>query len=326
MSRGGGGGRSMSGSRGGASRGGSGGFNFGGSDFSRGGRGGASSMGGRGGASSMGGRGGAGAGNVQRPGVATRPGSAGSAGSRGGVGGAGGVGGPGGAGGVGGPGGAGGAGGPGGPGSQVNQGQRQQNRQTNQGNRQDNRSQNQGNRQDNRTDRQGNRQNNRTDRQGNRTQNRSNRTNNINSGNTVVNNPAGYSGYYGWNGGMAWAPAPYYWGGGFWGAMAIGVTSAAVFGAIVDEDDQGDQVTYNSYEIQPNTPGSTFMSNYQLTQVQCTGTNQVVVYGPENSVICANPNQYVGVGDYRLDTETLSLVSIGSSAGSSAPASGTTPP
>ena len=63
-----------------------------------------------------------------------------------------------------------------------------------------------------------------------------------------MNNPVyGGGGYYGWNGGMAWASAPYYWGGGFWGAMAIGVTSAVVYGTIVDEDTD---VTYNSYEVQ----------------------------------------------------------------------------
>ncbi|MGC1381700.1 MAG: hypothetical protein WA814_11840, partial [Candidatus Baltobacteraceae bacterium] len=123
-------------------------------------------------------------------------------------------------------------------------------------------------------------------------------------GNTIVNNPVyGGGGYYGWNGGMAWGPAPYYWGGGFWGAMAIGVTSAAVYGAVVDEG-----VTYNSYEVQSNTPGATFLETYQLVQVQCGPPGLVVVYGPENSVICANPNANVGQGSYRLDTVTLSLI------------------
>ena len=127
----------------------------------------------------------------------------------------------------------------------------------------------------------------------------------------MINNPAyGGGGYYGWNGGMAWAPAYGYWGGGFWGAMAIGVTSAAVFGLIVDEDDEGDQVTYNSYEVQPNTPGATFLTTYQLTQTQCGPTGLVEVFGPEQSVVCANPNSYVGAGKYQLDTQTLSLVSM----------------
>ncbi|MBV8490113.1 MAG: hypothetical protein JO199_06235 [Candidatus Eremiobacteraeota bacterium] len=191
----------------------------------------------------------------------------------------------GGAGGVGGPGGPGGPGGVGGPGGAGNRG--------------------------------GN---------GNRNSNRNGGNNNINSGNnnTVINNPVyggGAYGAYGWNGGMMWAPAPYYWGGGFWGAMAIGVTSAAVFGAIVDEDDEGNDVTYNSYEIQQGSPGATFLETYQLVQVQCGGQNLVEVFGPEHSVICANPNSFVAAGQYNLDTASLSLIphSTGTSAVPSTP-------
>jgi hypothetical protein len=88
--------------------------------------------------------------------------------------------------------------------------------------------------------------------------------------------------------------------------MAIGVTSAAVFGAIVD--DEGD--TYNSYQVQEGTPGATFLSSYQLTQTQCGPPHLVVVYGPENSVICAQPNSHVGEGQYRLDTVTLDLIPV----------------
>jgi hypothetical protein len=110
---------------------------------------------------------------------------------------------------------------------------------------------------------------------------------------------------------MAWAPVPYYWGGGFWGAMAIGVTSAFVYGAVVDEDTH---VTYNSYEVQPGTPGETFLTNYQLTQVKCGPADLVEVYGPENSVVCATPNQYVGAGEYSLDTTTLDLIPMNNAA------------
>lgn len=164
-----------------------------------------------------------------------------------------------------------------------------------------------GNRTGNRTD-----IGNRTDvgNRGNTNRNTGNRRNtNINSGNrnTTINNPVYAGGAYGWNGGVAWAPAPYYWGGGFWGAMAIGVTSAAVFGAIVDDDTH---TTYNSYEVQPNTPGSTFMSSYGLVQVKCGAPNLVVVYGPEKSVICANPNDKVPAGEYQLNSETLALTAM----------------
>ncbi|MGB6985136.1 MAG: hypothetical protein WBD74_04070, partial [Candidatus Aquilonibacter sp.] len=139
--------------------------------------------------------------------------------------------------------------------------------------------------------------------------------NNVGNGNgnrtcnncTINRNPVyGGGGAYGWNGGVAWAPVPYYYGGGFWGAMAIGVTSAAVFGSIVNTTTHE---TVTSYEVQPSSPGATMLSNYGLTQVQCGPANVVVVYGPDNSVICATPNAKVSAGEYTLDTETLSLVS-----------------
>jgi hypothetical protein len=122
-----------------------------------------------------------------------------------------------------------------------------------------------------------------------------------------VQNPIYNGPNYGWNGGVVWAPVPYYWGGGFWGPWAWGVTSVYVYGEIHDEEDN---VTYNSYQVQPGTPGETFLKSYQLVQVPCGPPDLVVVYGPEQSVICATPNQYVGVGEYQLDTTTLSLISM----------------
>jgi hypothetical protein len=122
-----------------------------------------------------------------------------------------------------------------------------------------------------------------------------------------VQNPIYNGPNYGWNGGVVWAPVPYYWGGGFWGPWAWGVTSVYVYGEIHDEEED---VTYNSYQVQPGTPGETFLNSYQLVQVPCGPPNLVVVYGPEQSVICATPNQYVGVGEYQLDTTSLSLISM----------------
>ena len=52
------------------------------------------------------------------------------------------------------------------------------------------------------------------------------------------------------------------------------------------------------------------LSNYKLQQVQCGPPNLVVVYGPDNSVICATPNSTVAAGEYNLDTSTLSLTSV----------------
>jgi hypothetical protein len=122
---------------------------------------------------------------------------------------------------------------------------------------------------------------------------------------TFVRNPVyGGGAAWGWNRGVAWYPAPAYWGGGFWGAMAIGVTSAAVFGAIV-----ANNTRYTSYQIMPSSPGATLLNNYHLTQTPCGPPNLVVIFGPNNSVICAYPNNIVAPGNYNLDTSTLSLVS-----------------
>ncbi|MGR4065416.1 MAG: hypothetical protein ACLQPV_08205 [Vulcanimicrobiaceae bacterium] len=121
----------------------------------------------------------------------------------------------------------------------------------------------------------------------------------------VIANPVYVSGpAWGWNHGSPWYPASNYWGGGFWGALAISATSAAIYGSIVANNQ-----TYNSYQIQPTSPGYTLLSNYGLQQVQCGPPGLVVMYGPNNSVICANPNGTVAAGNYDIDSQTLSLVS-----------------
>jgi hypothetical protein len=124
---------------------------------------------------------------------------------------------------------------------------------------------------------------------------------------------------WGWNYGYPWYPAPYYWGGGFWGSMAIGVTSAAVYGAIVcDEEgncyEEGEQHTHTtethtvtSYEVLPDSPGAKLLQAYGLTQTKCGGKDLVVIWGPEDSVICASPNATVPAGTYGLDSQTLTL-------------------
>lgn len=121
----------------------------------------------------------------------------------------------------------------------------------------------------------------------------------------VVTNPV-YHGYsaWGWNGGYAWYPAPYYWGGGFWGAFAIGATSAAVYGSIV-----ANNATYTSYQAAPSSPGAKLLASYQLTQTPCGAPNLVVIYGPNNSVICAYPNNLVSAGNYSVNSQTLTIVS-----------------
>jgi len=110
----------------------------------------------------------------------------------------------------------------------------------------------------------------------------------------VVTNPV-YHGYsaWGWNGGYAWYGAPAYWGGGFWGAFAVGATAAAVA----------------SYQVAPSSPGAKLLASYQLTQTACGRPNLVVIYGPNNSMICAYPNNLVSAGNYSVNSQTLTIVS-----------------
>jgi len=121
----------------------------------------------------------------------------------------------------------------------------------------------------------------------------------------VIANPAwrGRGAWY-WNRGVQWAPAGGYWGGGFWGAFALGAISAALFGTIY-----GDGTDYYSYQVAPDSPGAQLLANYQLTQTPCGPPNLVVIYGPDNSVICAYPNDLVGPGTYSVDPSTLTLSS-----------------
>ena len=136
--------------------------------------------------------------------------------------------------------------------------------------------------------------------------NRNVNVNNVNVNRTVVANPVYTGPAWGWNHGVAWYPAPTYWGGGFWGSLAVATASAAVFGAVVNSTTHQ---TVTSYQVQANSPGATLLSNYHLTQTQCGPPNLVVIYGPNNSVICANPNDIVAAGNYNLNTDTLTLVS-----------------
>ena len=122
----------------------------------------------------------------------------------------------------------------------------------------------------------------------------------------TVSNPV-YGGYpvYGWNGGYPWYAAPSYWGGGFWGAFAIGAATAAVYGSIVAANNK----TIISYQVQPDSPGAKLLESYHLTQTPCGPPNLVVIYGPNNSAICATPNDLVAPGNYSVNSKSLTIVS-----------------
>ncbi|HEV3155854.1 MAG TPA: hypothetical protein VGZ00_00740 [Candidatus Baltobacteraceae bacterium] len=108
----------------------------------------------------------------------------------------------------------------------------------------------------------------------------------------VVGNPHRY-GAWGWHQGHAWAPEPRYWGGGFWGALALGI---ALDTAI---------------PVAPDSPGATLLNDYGLTQVPCSDDpSLVVIDGPNGSVLCAYPNDMVASGTYTVDFSTLTLESV----------------
>ena len=98
-----------------------------------------------------------------------------------------------------------------------------------------------------------------------------------------------------WNRGIAWAPSPAYWGGGFWGAFGINLAF----------NDPGN----GYYQVASSSPGSQLLANYGLTQTDCNQPNLVDIIGPDGSQICAYPNDQVGPGQYNVDPSTLSLIS-----------------
>jgi hypothetical protein len=122
-------------------------------------------------------------------------------------------------------------------------------------------------------------------------------------GGRVVVNPRYYPAW-GWNRGVAWAPYGAYWGGGFWGAFAIGAATAAAMGSIYYANQQ-----YTSYSVSSGSPGATLLSNYGLRQVPCGPSGLVVIYGPNLGIICAEPNSLVGAGNYAVNVDNLTLQS-----------------
>jgi hypothetical protein len=51
------------------------------------------------------------------------------------------------------------------------------------------------------------------------------------------------------------------------------------------------------------------LQNYGLQQTPCGPPDLVVIWGPDNSVICAYPNNLVGPGNYGVDPSSLTLIS-----------------
>jgi hypothetical protein len=129
-----------------------------------------------------------------------------------------------------------------------------------------------------------------------------NRTVNVDRNRNAIVNPRGGAAW-GWNRGVAWAPRTNYWGGGFWGPFAIGTAAVGMTSAIINAGSS------HYYTVEQNTPGYNLLSSYGLVQTQCSDDpNLVYMYGPQDSLICANPNNLVPSGDYDINIDTLTLV------------------
>jgi len=122
----------------------------------------------------------------------------------------------------------------------------------------------------------------------------------------IVRNPRFAGGAWGWNRGVAWQPAPIYWGGGFWGPFALAsLTDSLLFGSIIDNQNQ---LIYPSYQVEADSPGQQLLQDYGLQQTQCGPPSLVEIWGPDNSVICAFPDNSVASGNYEVDPSTFTLV------------------
>jgi hypothetical protein len=121
-----------------------------------------------------------------------------------------------------------------------------------------------------------------------------------------IRNPhwPGGGGPWGWNHGRPWQAAGGYWGGGFWGPFAFAdLGGFALYGAL-----DYDQQVYDSYQVGPDSPGADLLQDYGLQQTQCGPGNLVDIWGPNNSLICAFPDDSVGPGNYQVDPSTFELV------------------
>ncbi len=114
---------------------------------------------------------------------------------------------------------------------------------------------------------------------------------------------------WGWNGGVIWYPAYGYWGGGFWGPWGPGYYGP-YYGAYTYTETHEE---VKSYEVDADSPGAKVLQSYGLLQTQCGPPGLVIIFGPENSVICAQPNTTVAAGEYQLDTTNLTIVSLAAS-------------
>jgi hypothetical protein len=115
--------------------------------------------------------------------------------------------------------------------------------------------------------------------------------------NYVLVNPRFGGNRWWWNHGAPWYVNNGYWGGGFWGSF--GPFTLAI----------GTSIWNQTRFVEPGwgSPGWWLFQNYGLTPARCGPQNLVYIYGPNDSVMCAHPNEYVLAGFYYVDPGTLQL-------------------
>ena len=120
---------------------------------------------------------------------------------------------------------------------------------------------------------------------------------------TIINHP-----FYNWkwNDGRRWYSDDYYWGGGFWGNFLANMVTVGLTSSIIDGNDYNKNSNY--VVIKENSPGYRLFNNYGLTQVQCdTSPDLAFIYGPQDSLICALPNETISAGYYDVNIKDLVL-------------------
>ena len=112
-----------------------------------------------------------------------------------------------------------------------------------------------------------------------------------------------------WNNGNRWYPDNYYWGHGFWGNFISSMINIGLTNALINSNYANE--TPNYVVIEDDSPGYYLFNKYNLTQVECDiSQNLVFIYGPQNSLMCAIPNENVPSGYYEVNTESLVLIPI----------------
>jgi hypothetical protein len=113
----------------------------------------------------------------------------------------------------------------------------------------------------------------------------------------VLINPRFGGNRWWWNQGAPWYVNSGYWGGGFWGPF--GLFTLAVGASLWDQ----------TRFVEPGwgSPGWWLFQTYGLVPARCGPQNLVYIYGPNDSVMCAYPNEYVLAGFYYVDPGTLQL-------------------